>query len=73
MTELVIIFIQKKGIQSKSHYDKEPVLDEDFPSMQEAAMMAKGCQIQRPAKSETKTSEMQEKIGMHKNLFWLIH
>ncbi|XP_060604089.1 ATP-dependent DNA helicase Q4-like [Ruditapes philippinarum] len=51
------------GIQSKSHYDKEPVQDEDFPSMQEAAMMAKGCPIQRPAKSETKTSVMQEQTA----------
>ncbi|XP_045192519.2 ATP-dependent DNA helicase Q4-like isoform X3 [Mercenaria mercenaria] len=51
------------GGQSKSHYDKEPVQDEDFPSMQEAAMMAKGCQVQKSVKTEAKVRESQEKLA----------
>ena len=31
-------------------YEKEPVDDTDFPSIQEAAMMARGCKVEEKRK-----------------------
>lgn len=45
-------FLYTTAGQSANKYEKEPVNEEDFPSLQEAALMARGCKIESAARKQ---------------------